>query len=175
MRLSCNEIAALAVKAARGAGLPLGHAEDIGRAAVFLAHWGELDILITALEGEHVVRLPEDGRVRNARAAMIGPTAIDLVQAGEGTVTLRDVDAPRLINALVEASPAGVVVSEADGELILALDASRPVEDVPSHEGPVDVPQPVVDALGALAARTYVPATEASRLAGAGAGLTDND
>jgi hypothetical protein len=31
------------------------------------------------------------------------------------------------------------------------------------------------EALGRFAHRTYVPATEASRLKGAGAGLTDND
>lgn len=33
----------------------------------------------------------------------------------------------------------------------------------------------LMDALSALAHKTYVPATDASRLAGAGAGLTDND
>jgi len=32
-----------------------------------------------------------------------------------------------------------------------------------------------VNALSAFAARTYAPATEESRLAGAGAGLSDND
>jgi len=44
------------------------------------------------------------------------------------------------------------------------------------------MPQPLFDVadgdwseIGALAARTYVPASEQSRLAGAGAGLTDND
>ena len=38
-----------------------------------------------------------------------------------------------------------------------------------------DLPAHTYAALDRFAQRTYAPATEASRLAGAGAGLTDND
>lgn len=41
--------------------------------------------------------------------------------------------------------------------------------------GAVDIADEIWEALSAFAHRTYVPATEASRLKGAGAGLTDND
>ena len=41
--------------------------------------------------------------------------------------------------------------------------------------GPVEVDDALWSALDRLAARTYVAATEGSRLAGAGAGTTDND
>jgi len=42
--------------------------------------------------------------------------------------------------------------------------------------GPVQpVPEQIVDRLNFYAAKTYVPASESSRIAGAGAGLTDND
>ena len=44
-----------------------------------------------------------------------------------------------------------------------------------SQSGPVDIDDEIWEGLSALAHRTYVPATEASRLKGAGAGLTDND
>ena len=54
---------------------------------------------------------------------------------------------------------------------------SAPAEMTGRHE-PVmraDVPDAVWDRLGVFAHRTYAPATEESRLRGAGAGLTDND
>ena len=41
--------------------------------------------------------------------------------------------------------------------------------------GAVDIADEIWEALSAFAHRTYVPASEASRLKGAGAGLTDND
>jgi hypothetical protein len=43
------------------------------------------------------------------------------------------------------------------------------------HPGAVDIAGEIWEALSAFAHRTYVPASEASRLKGAGAGLTDND
>ena len=43
------------------------------------------------------------------------------------------------------------------------------------HTGAVDIADEIWEALSVFAHRTYVPATEASRLKGAGAGLTDND
>jgi hypothetical protein len=39
----------------------------------------------------------------------------------------------------------------------------------------VDLPDDLANWMSTLAARTFVPESEASRLAGAGAGLTDND
>ncbi len=53
------------------------------------------------------------------------------------------------------------------------LDASKISHS--SHWGPVDIADEIWEALSVFAHRTYVPATEASRLKGAGAGLTDND
>lgn len=51
----------------------------------------------------------------------------------------------------------------------------RPCTDAPAGSGAVDIDDEIWEALGAFAHRTYVPASEASRLKGAGAGLTDND
>jgi len=51
----------------------------------------------------------------------------------------------------------------------------QPLEHGPSALHAVDMDEEIWEALGRFAHRTYVPATEASRLKGAGAGLTDND
>ena len=57
------------------------------------------------------------------------------------------------------------------------IDNSEPAEET-THRwqpGAVDIADEIWEALSAFAHRTYVPASEASRLKGAGAGLTDND
>ncbi len=59
----------------------------------------------------------------------------------------------------------------------VSIDGSVPARKV-SHRwqpGAVDIADEIWEALSAFAHRTYVPASEASRLKGAGAGLTDND
>ncbi|MFK7752193.1 MAG: DUF3726 domain-containing protein [Sedimentitalea sp.] len=56
---------------------------------------------------------------------------------------------------------------------ILASVFERAKSPVPA--GPRDVPEDVIDGLSELAARTFVPASDASRDGGAGSGLSDND
>lgn len=174
MKRSLNEISGMVVKAARGAGVPLGHCEDLGAAAVYLAATDpvRLDCVIGALNGPHLP-VDMDGLVfRNARAAMAGPIAVDAVLAGTVEVTLEDIDAPRLVLAMCASRGANVdhrnegnalILKQKYGELIMPVATSVTVSDL------------LWDQLNTLAAKTYVPATEASRLAGAGAGLTDND
>lgn len=60
-------------------------------------------------------------------------------------------------------------VPEGLSHVVAALD--RPAGQV----GPVEVAAQVWQVLTGCAARTYVPASAASRAAGAGAGLSDND
>lgn len=62
-----------------------------------------------------------------------------------------------------------------DPVVITVLSATRSDEPPVVSFLPVDVDDEAFSRLSVLAARTYVPATEASRLSGAGAGLTDND
>ena len=72
---------------------------------------------------------------------------------------LADCRAPRLVlRRLTEPAPAP------------AENAARPSRYDPARTGDTGL-----DGLERLARRTYVPASEASRLTGAGAGLTDND
>jgi hypothetical protein len=47
--------------------------------------------------------------------------------------------------------------------------------ETPSPTARADIPEATARQLDAFAQRTYAPETETSRLAGAGAGLTDND
>ena len=47
--------------------------------------------------------------------------------------------------------------------------------ETPSPTARADIPEAIARQLDAFAQRTYAPETETSRLAGAGAGLTDND
>ncbi len=59
----------------------------------------------------------------------------------------------------------------------VSIGSSAPAQET-SHcwqPGAVDIADEIWEALSAFAHRTYVPASEASRLKGAGAGLTDND
>ena len=47
--------------------------------------------------------------------------------------------------------------------------------DVLRMQSRVNIPRDIFDKLNNFAQKTYAPATEVSRLAGAGAGLNDND
>lgn len=138
MMRSANEIAGLVLKAARGAGLDVGLAEDLARASGWLDESALNDL---------AARLGDD----EARAALISANlALDEVQASAAAEMPLDVIASGLAHA-------------------------RGIGPEAKPLGAREVGQPLWQALEIWAARTYVPATEASRLAGAGAGLTDND
>lgn len=62
-----------------------------------------------------------------------------------------------------------------DVQLVPLDGAGQRVTALPAAAPDVDIDDEIWEALGRFAHRTYVPATEASRLKGAGAGLTDND
>lgn len=185
--LSYNEIQSIARKAASGAGLPHGVAEEVGNAAAWLSIRGvdAISLVVDALaEGE------------GCAAILDGLGAIDeLCAGGTGTVAL-DGDAAVLLVGL-----AGAAAAERGDALGLDRDIGTIVplaclNDVRSLSMPVVLclvgegaiasrvavaPRPTATGAAAyaaaleLAARTYVPASELSRTLGAGAGTTDND
>lgn len=171
---SNNELVALAAKAARGAGVPVDQAMDFGRALAALAPEIDLDDLKAALEppfGRITAEAHEDRLdITKARIVLAAPAALDALFCESGSVRLIDVDAARL--AIGYARLWGLACDEADGTVILRK-ADLPVKSPPSTAR--HVPEDIWDWLNSLAARTYVPASESSRLSGAGAGLTDND
>ncbi|MGP6088246.1 DUF3726 domain-containing protein [Antarctobacter jejuensis] len=172
MSYSANEITALAQKAARGAGFPPGQAELFGRAAArHLGTGGAPEALTDALanpQDSPILRLPLmlDDIPRALKAT--GPDICLTLQPGdeglaESYAQLLPVAYDSCTVRMVEGLPRIALTQAPDGTAPAALPPRIPASD------------PLVAALTALAARTYVPASEASRSAGAGAGDIDND
>jgi hypothetical protein len=216
MTFSLNEIEAMGKRAARGAGLAWGLAEEAGKAARWLTARGlpgpeELAEVLTRNDGkgydelapvsaDGVWRAPSGrlcplaaGAALGDRAAEIaagrvielGPTAQPLLLAPYAAGAAKSAGcaielswagavmilAPEGLS--IEGEPAALTARGADG--VRCRRAERA-----AAESPAGAPGRAVDAetwsrLGVFAQRTFAPASEASRLAGAGAGLTDND
>ena len=138
------ELAALLMKAARGAGLPLALAEDLYQMADF----------VTA---EDVSRLTDE--IEAGGASLIALT--------------HDLDAVACGVAMASNDPLAPALAAAQGWV---LADGRKADGLPNKRaGALDIPDDVLHRLNALAARTYVPETAASRARGAGAGAIDND
>lgn len=130
------------LKAARGAGVPLGLAEDLSVAVPFLIRNDGLNEIISFFSGGSLSGLVD--AVADLDARECGHTG---------------------------AKP--VVIAP---EVYTALAAARGLnDDLEAVSGAQDIPATLWSQLNVFAKRTYVPASEASRLAGAGAGLIDND
>ncbi len=172
MTRSANEISGLACKAAIGAGFPPAQAQSFGDAvAVHLAADREAEVLSRALDDvsdSPILRLPllMDDVLRMMRIA--GPEMALTVQPGDEVLVL----------SYAALLPVGVISCEVDTEgdlpkLNLVVD---PAQSTRAALPPrITAPEALVDKLSALAAKTYVPASAASRSAGAGAGDIDND
>ncbi len=218
MLCSLNEIEALLRKAARGAGLPWGLAEEAGRAARWLAMHGIgcLPIFAALFEQndgrpyDEIAIMREEGCWRASGGTLCplvaGAAIVDRATeiAGGRTVELATVAWPILL------APFAATVAVATGARIaldwpgvrftftdarVRLDAALTVTHVASVPngrcGPLggaaqgtlmesDLAGAVVDEsawsrLDRFVRRTYVPASAASRLKGAGAGLLDTD
>jgi len=101
---------------------------------------------------------------------------LDLVIAGQGPQTV--VADPFVIEAyiaVIEAQIGQTViwVRTPDGGVFERLDPA--VLPDPTPLGRRDIPEPLLIHLKEMGAKMLVPETDASRLAGAGAGLNDND
>ena len=163
MIVSLNEIQSTCYRAALGIGLSHGLAEDASSVAACLvaAGPGGLAIMLRALlfADSHRVAAPVFTKSNGTYVArhavlpalMAGPVVADLKRAEPNVaVDLSLADEPAVIAAFL-----------------------APPQDLPAAA--IAVPEDLWQALTALAARTYVPRSETSRLMGAGAGLRDND
>ncbi len=219
---SLNEIEASARKAARGAGMTWGLAEEAGKATRWLAARGlpNVSTLLTLLsenDGKDYDSLCPQNLSQNWSASggvlcpvIAGSTLNDLahnIVLGQ-EIKLEAVNCPALILPILgRASKAlghgfrisweGVVINILPDTLYLetgtiedlgtTFTSEVVVDGLSSDSGNVSglniervvkgVPLNNQDwcHLQTFAARTYVPASEESRLLGAGAGLTDND
>ena len=192
MKVSLNELDTMSQKAALGAGRPWGLAQEAGRAVAVLESMRlpGAAALLTLLQ-------ETDGFDVNRRSCPIlaGAHLADLGPIGE-PVALEAIRSPLLLvpfamrtggqvslswgASQIIAMPEGVCATYVD----FGLDPqpvrikTTDVDIEPSHvtaTGAVDIGDEIWEGLSQLAQRTYVPASEASRLRGAGAGLTDND
>ncbi|WP_027258059.1 DUF3726 domain-containing protein [Leisingera aquimarina] len=215
MNHSLNEIEAMCKRAARGAGLSWGLAEEAAKGTRWLSSFGFPGAELLAALLELNDRLPPadfapsaltgvwsapSGRMSPLIAgAALSDCAVQLMDAGR--IEMERVCVPLLLvpfaagAALRLETPVAVewagVYLATDGRQLCARGApdaytamladkvafSTPAEMTDRRE-PVlrgSAPAEAWDRLGVLAHRTYAPATEASRLRGAGAGLSDND
>jgi len=186
MSWSLGEIATLCAKAARGAGRPWGVAEEIGVAVYWLA--------ARELPGpEALARLIEgDG---GTCPVTLGLATCDTRELGRADAAGPLSEPLLVLPFLARLAPhdAALEVATATGTCRVWRDGTDLRTGLPSGTGlrvvgiavrpeaPPSVSRVAVIEPGALemlqasAARTYAPATEASRLSGAGAGLIDND
>ncbi len=189
--LSYNEVQALARKAAGGAGLPHGVAEDIGRAAVWLSARGvdAIRVVVDTIAGDE----------KRRPSILAGQAAVDALCCGEmDHIVLGDRKSDLLLIGLAGATATetglNLAAVRGDGEVLPLAEISNAAGLIPSMAAlrllPEENAKAVVsagtwrpaasdglayDAALALAAKTYVPASEQSRVQGAGAGITDND
>lgn len=171
--LALNEIGGMVQKAARGAGIPLGQAEDLGRVAIYMASTsGDISAVTAALEEPPAtvdMNWANDAvTITSGHAALIGPIIRDAFAMGYDTAVLADLRHAPLVGAFM--AECGVALRW-DGRVLTRSDTTV----LGLRCTPVDIPAPDWAIWSAHAAKTYVPDSEASRLAGAGAGLTDND
>jgi len=215
-------------KACIGAGLSVGLAEDVSCAGRWLCGRNQDGVaaVLMSIQRELTAVVPPVNTASrwtfaDANAAVFGPSAIDLLLAGDlaDEVCLSNVDSPWLLLGLTGAaadtfggywridtdrafvelrknavsvpnnwpgSATDLVIThqpQASPSTLVDHAMQQPLDALPiaraEHASAlldrIAVPDELWRQTEMLAARTYVPATAASRLAGAGAGLTDND
>ncbi|WP_220798082.1 hypothetical protein [Roseobacter sp. OBYS 0001] len=163
---SATEITALASKAARGAGAPPLQAARFGQAAaVHLTAARPPDVLAQALDF-----LP-------AGPILDYPLALDAALStarSDGCAVVASVTQDTLLDSYVAALPFMARTECAqDGAIRLVVDFAKPRPR--NHPLRISGCDTLLKQMNDLAARTFVPESAASRSAGAGAGLTDND
>jgi hypothetical protein len=168
MSWSVTEIAALAAKAARGAGAPPAQAARFGQAAArHLAVCRDSRSLTQALEA-----LPSG-------PIMLLPVVLDaaVAQAWDGSgqvVSLPAGMADDLVESYLAVLPFEASLQRSDsGRVSVRLEVACPLGG--GICGRIKAEDAFIEDLARLAARTFVPETDASRSRGAGAGLDDND
>ena len=213
---SLNEIDTLCKRAARGAGLPWGLAEEAGKASRWLAAHqlpgpealAELLLRIDGIAPRHLLPNDTDG-VWRARAGQLCPVSTGAAMCDRATDIARGhvfvlgptlqplllipfaAAAASLSNAAVGLTWPGVqvVVSastmsvQGDNESLITPMTQRvqcqleneSESKVVALNSRRDITQQAWQRLQQFAARILAPSSDASRVAGAGAGLKDND
>jgi hypothetical protein len=197
--LSLNQVESLALKVGRGSGFPWGLAEDIGRGARALAQrgfpWAEALVGLAREAGLWQSPSPqrvEGWRERRPEIESVAPLCPVRAAAlliddpsvlGGRPLRLANVGLPLWIAALLAAAGKDLDAewpeASIDGLLTRAADVTiwpRAAQRAPtSLRRRSSADEAVLAALGAVAARVYVPASESSRARGAGGGSVDDE
>lgn len=207
MNLSLNETAAMAKKAARGAGYSWGLAEEAAIAVRWLAGFGldgcaALAEVLTVTDGSVDAHVPSiAGPVWRVPGGSVCPLMSGTAFADRAVMLvglqtrIENVISPLLLMPFASdaARVTGRVVAVQSADGTMMTDGTAVSGALAPAQGDVDLrfagqigaplrrvrrATPDADAwatLSRFAERTYAPATDASRLLGAGAGTTDND
>jgi len=192
MSWSLGEVKALAVKAARGGGMPWGMADEAGFAVRWLQankapglaalasylDWrdglGEPDYDLCPISlGTAIMDAQRDvpsnlGRVR--QPLLLAPYLAGSMPSGLSLTWDATEIVVSKVGLVTTASRAVLLTSEAHCQTFPAkAQAGETAMRAPDSEAEA------IKLLEHFAQRTYAPATEASRLSGAGAGTTDNE
>lgn len=190
--LSLGEIRALSVKAMRGNGCVWGMADEAGWSVRWLESMGlpgagALAAWLNAEQDGGQDRCPvcagvafaDSGDAAGIGGGPVGQPLLALpflarhAPAG-GALRVTVGDVPGVV--WPEGAAFDAPVPET-GQVVLIgpVDAADAPPTIPNRGARAHVPDDALATLHAFAARTYAPATEASRAKGAGAGLLDND
>lgn len=194
--VSLNEVEGLALKAARGSGLPWGVAEDVGRAAAWMARhagtWATslLDLLETPPSPEQNPLLLAGfladsvaGREPRTADRVVAPAWVlpGLLSArGENrTIRLGEVEIRCGADGSASATCATAALADLPAGRVELWFAEMAPPPLPRHLQ-ARFSRSVVAVkdwrrLDVLAQRTYVPASDVSRLTGAGATRLDDE
>ncbi|NNC80427.1 MAG: DUF3726 domain-containing protein [Acidimicrobiales bacterium] len=204
MNLSLGEFQSLIAKAFRGAGYPWGLTEEAAFAARRLAEGG-LPVgamvvrLLQSVDGSAIADLMPDEQWRSSGpvlcAVCVGTSIADEADCEDLELgpTSEPIFIAPFLSATLDADDGGYVIDWGEGRcyvtsggirvegglsvgpvaVMIRRQAALPSED--ERFDRVEVDDVTFSALATFAHRVYAPATEASRLAGAGAGTTDND
>lgn len=200
LHLSFGELSFYCCRAAFGAGLPWGLAEDAAVTATWLAQQGRdpAPMLAAALgslsdgAAETAVKHEQSGtgavlmadRERPLSALVSGPSAADwwqvMKQDPAARLVVRNVDVPGWVIACIAArtgdGPADTEADSGPGDVVMPANGSAAKSPVgTAHAGLVTVDLDAWAILQRHFRLSLVPSTDASRSAGAGAGLVDTD
>ncbi len=197
MSWSLGEIRSLATKAARGAGFHWGLAEEAGGAVAWLERNGAPGATALAKYLQSVVNdeiggdccpiatgaaygdgwRPENREFGTIKQPLL--LAAFVGQTSEPTITgLMIGDIKVLANAAgisVEGEPARMLIASARCQLMSGVNEPGGGWLATPRLRIGEASRPAVTILSRFASRIYAPATEQSRMTGAGAGIQDND
>ncbi|MBM1311777.1 hypothetical protein JQT66_16170 [Sulfitobacter mediterraneus] len=160
---SANEVMNLAAKAARGGGAPVAQAYAFGRAAAchLIAERpaADLDTALDALPKGPILDLPL--------------LLMACAEARQNEAVIPGGPLPDLTLSYAQSQSFACTATRSGSQITLSQTFDQPAAQLPIKR--VMLPDALAAKMQALAAGLLVPETEASRRAGAGAGLTDND